>query len=411
MSIKETRMPDVDLVPRAVGGVDRRTLLVGAVGALAAAGLSGPARAAGYATAVEARSGPRFDPVLARKLQRALREALRDPSITAPGAILHVRGRKLGAWTGVAGLGRVAPDVPMRRGDRFRAGSIAKPFVSVVVLQLAERGRLSLDARLPEVLPAGVIGRFANTADITVRMLLGHRSGIPGWLSPAVAEQVARHPAKVWTVSEFLDLAAAQPPVFAPGTGFFYSDTNYNLLGLIIERIAGRSWRHAVTRRVIRPLHLTHTALPAPGHRSITSAHAHGYAALDGKTIDLTRVDPSFAGAAGACALVTNVHDLARFLDALFKGRLFRHRATLREMLDLAPAQGEGGLAGYGLGIEQYALPGGIELIGHLGGTAGYRSFVGRVRPLGVTMTFALNAEDDPTPLVIPAVQALAEGS
>jgi len=159
---------------------------------------------------------------------------------------------------------------------------------------------------------------------------------------------------------------------------------------------------------VIRSLRLTRTGLPAPGHRSIKGAHAHGYAELDGKTIDLTRVDPSFAGAAGACALVTNVGDLARFLDALFKGRLFRHRATLRQMLDLAPAQGERGLAGYGLGIEQYALPGGVELVGHLGGTAGYRSFTGRVRPLGITMAFALNAEDDPTPLVIPVVEALA---
>jgi hypothetical protein len=77
-------------------------------------------------------------------------------------------------------------------------------------------------------------------------------------------------------------------------------------------------------------------------------------------------------------------------------------------MLDMAPAQGDGPLAGYGLGIEQYALPGGSELIGHLGGTAGYRSFVGRVRPARVTMTFALNAQDDPTPLVLSAVQALA---
>ena len=77
-------------------------------------------------------------------------------------------------------------------------------------------------------------------------------------------------------------------------------------------------------------------------------------------------------------------------------------------MLNLAPAQGEGGLVAYGLGIERYALPGGVELVGHLGGTAGYRSFVGRVRPVGVTMALALNTEDDPTPLVIPAVQALA---
>ena len=70
---------------------------------------------------------------------------------------------------------------PMRPRDRFRAGSIVKMFVSVTVLQLTERGRLSLDARLPEVLPASVTGRVANAADITVRMLLGHRSGIPEW--------------------------------------------------------------------------------------------------------------------------------------------------------------------------------------------------------------------------------------
>src|SRR4051794_16345557 len=274
-------MLDLELAPRAdaaaSGGADRRTLLVGAAGAFAAAGLSGPARAAGYATSLAAPAGPRFDPDLARELQQALRDALRDPSITAPGAILHVRSPKLGAWTGVAGLGRVAPDAPMRRRDRFRAGSIAKPFVSVVVLQLAERGRLSLDARLPEVLPASVTGRFPTAADITVRMLLGHRSGIPEWDTAAIDIVIGHHHLKVWTTAEKLDLAAGQPPVFAPGTGFFYSNTDYNLLGLIIERITGRSWRHEVTRRVIRRLRLTRTDLPASGHRSITGAHAHGY--------------------------------------------------------------------------------------------------------------------------------------
>jgi D-alanyl-D-alanine carboxypeptidase len=404
-------MPDVDLVARAdmaaSRSFDRRTLLVGAAGALAAVELSGPARAAGHATSVVARSGPRFDPDLARQLQRALRDALRDPSTHAPGAILHVQSPRLGGWTGVAGLGRVAPAEPMRPRDRFRAGSIVKPFVSVAVLQLAERGRLSLDARLPEVLPASVTGRFANAADITVRMLLGHRAGIPDWDSAAVDEQVARHLAKVWKVSEFLDLAAAQPPMFAPGTSFSYSNTDYTLLGLVIERITGHSWRHEVTRRVIRPLRLTRTELPAPGHRSIKGLHAHGYVELDGQAIDATRMDPSFAGAAGAAALVTTVQDLARFLDALLAGRLFRHRATLKQMLTMAPAQGEGGLVGYGLGIEQRALPGGAELIGHLGGAV-YRSYVGRLHPTGVTIALALNAEDDPTPLLLPAVKALA---
>jgi D-alanyl-D-alanine carboxypeptidase len=214
---------------------------------------------------VAARSAPRFDPALARRLQRALRDALRDPNTHFPGAILHVRGPQLGAWTGVVGLGRVAPDVPIRRADRFRAGSIAKTLLAVAVLQLAERGRLSLDAPLPEVLPASVAGRFPHAADISVRMLLGHRSGIPEWNSLAVHEQIARNPAKVWKVSEFLDLAAAQPPVFAPGTGYFYNNTDYNLLGLIIERVTRRSWRQEVARRVIRPLGLSAPTYPPPG--------------------------------------------------------------------------------------------------------------------------------------------------
>jgi D-alanyl-D-alanine carboxypeptidase len=385
--------------------VDRRTLLVGAAGAVFAAGLSGPARAAGSTTSLATRGGPRFDPHLARQLRQALRAALRDPSTLAPGAILHVQSPKLGRWSGASGLGRVAPAERMRPGDRFRAGSIVKMFVSVTVLQLAERGRLSLDARLPEVLPPSVTGGVANAADITVRMLLGHRAGIPDWDDPALDEQVARDPAKVWKVSELLALAAAKPPLFAPGTSFSYSNTDYTLLGLIIERITGRSWRDQVARRVIRPLRLTRTALPAPGQRSIKGPLAHGYREIDGKLVDLN-LDPSFAGAAGGYALATTVGDLSRFLDTLLTGRLFRHRATLKQMLTIAPAQGEGGLVGYGLGIEQRALPGGPTLIGHLGGAV-YRSYVGRLHPTGATIALAMNAEDDPTPLLLPAVNAL----
>jgi D-alanyl-D-alanine carboxypeptidase len=379
--------------------VDRRTLLKGAAGAVTAAAVASPVRAA---------ASPRFDPALAHQLQRALRDALRDPTTHAPGAILHVHGRKLGAWTGVAGLGRVAPAAPMRPGDRFRAGSIVKPFVAAVVLQLAERGHLSLDAPLPRVLPASVTGRFPTAADITVRMLLGHRSGIAEWDTDAMDIVVGHHPAKIWTIAEKLDLAAAQPPRFAPGTSYAYSNTEYNLLGLVIERITGRSWRRELTRRVIAPLGLANTWLPPSGQLSLGGPHAHGYGELDGGTIDLSRVDPSMAGAAGGSALVTTVHDLARFVDALLAGRLFRHRATLRQMLAFAPAPDVGGQVGYGLGIEQRVVPGGIELIGHLGGAPGYRSYTGRMRPQGVTITFMLSWQNDPTPLVVRVIEALA---
>ena len=215
-------MPDDHVAPADgdAGGraVDRRTLLMGAAGALATAGLSGPAGASADTTASTSRSARRFDPALGRQLQRVLRAALRDPGAHAPGAILHVRSPTLGHWSGAAGLGRVDPRVPMRAGDRFRAGSIMKPFISVVVLQLAERGRLSLDARLPAVLPAGIVDRFPTARDVTVRMLLSHRSGIAEWDLPAQDDYAARHPGHVWTIDEILDLAAARPPVFAPGT-------------------------------------------------------------------------------------------------------------------------------------------------------------------------------------------------
>jgi D-alanyl-D-alanine carboxypeptidase len=405
-------VPAVDVPPRrdddVSRAVDRRTLLVGAAGALVAAGMSGPARAAGPAQSLATRSGPRFDPTLARQLKRILRDAVGGPGGHPAGAILHVESPTLGAWTGVAGRARVAPAVPMRAADRFRAGSIVKPFVAVRVLQLAERGRLSLDDPLPDVLPRRVVRRFPNAADITVRMLLGHRSGIAEWDTALMNIVIAHHPAKVWTIDEKLDLAAAQPPVFTPGTSYSYSNTEYNLLGLVIEHVTGRSWRREVTRRVFRPLGLTRTYLPAPGHRSIKGAHAHGYSELDGRRIDVTGVDPSMAGAAGGHALVTTIHDLTLFLNALLEGRPFRDRDTLRQMLDFGPAQGEGGVVGYGLGVEQRVFPGGVESIGHLGGTAGYFAWIARLRPQGVTMAALQNSDDDPSPLILPAAEAIA---
>src|SRR3954469_1609252 len=102
--------PDVELNPvadaAAMSSIDRRTLLLGAGGAVVAAGLSEPARAARHAGLLAPRPGPRFDPALARELQRALHGALSDPTVRAPGGILHMRSPTLGCWTGAAGLGR-----------------------------------------------------------------------------------------------------------------------------------------------------------------------------------------------------------------------------------------------------------------------------------------------------------------
>jgi D-alanyl-D-alanine carboxypeptidase len=349
-----------------------------------------------------------FDEGLASQLQAALEAAVGDPQTSFPGAILYVSSPDLGTWIGTAGLGEVEAGTPMRPDDKFRAGSIAKAFVSVVTLQLVEEGLFSLDDPLPAVLPPSIATRFPDSDKITVRMLLNHSSGIPEWISPAVEEEIASDPTKVWEVNEFLDLAAGQPPYFAPGAGYHYSNTDYNLLGLIIEGATGRSWRDEVNERVIEPLHLDNTMLPEPGDASIPGNYAHGYAATAEAVIDITAVDPSMAGAAGGGALVTTVSDLARFLNAVLSGELFQNAGTLDHMLTFIDAPDQGGQVGYGLGMQKYVLPDGTEVIGNLGMTAGYVAFVGYLPAQEITIAAAMNWMDDPTPVLVPALQILA---
>src|SRR5262249_20613633 len=113
--------------------------------------------------------------------------------------------------------------------------------------------------------------------------------------------------------------------------------------------------------------------LPQPGHLPAGQDIAHGYQPVNGRLIDATDIDSSMAGAAGGHALLTTTADLTRFLRALLAGKLFQRPETLREMRTFVPAADPTGRVGYGLGLERYVLPGGVELVGHMGTTGGYR--------------------------------------
>lgn len=346
----------------------------------------------------------------ADQLQVALKTVVINPANNYPGAILYMSHPHKGNWLGAAGVGNLQTGAPLSPDASFRAGSILKPFVAVTILQLVEEGKLWLDAPIAEVLPGEYKSIFANAGQITVRMLLNHSSGIAEWLTPSTRERIAVEPTRVWKISEFLERAAAQPANFAPGKGYHYSNTDYNLLGLILENVTRMSWRDAVTKRVIIPLGLKNTQLPAPGDPSMPEGFMHGYQAANGKMIDLSLVDPSMAGAAGGGALVTSVADLAQFWAELRTGKLFQKPETLNRMMTFINATGEGGLVGYGLGVEKYRLPGGLEVIGHLGGTAGYRSFTGYIPTLELSLALALNTQGDPSPLILAALKVASSG-
>ena len=349
---------------------------------------------------------------LASKLQGILDSAVANPKSGFPGTALYVSQPTLGAWSGAAGDANVRPKKPMRPNDTFRAGSIMKPFIATVVLQLAEEGKLSLDDPLPAVLPEDVVARVAKGDRITVRMLLNHTSGVPEYDDAQFDRMVIANPKRIWKVEELLDRAAARPrQPFEPGKGYGYTNTDYNLLGLVIEQATGRSWRAAVRERIVDRLGLRRTTLPEPGHLRIGAGDAHGYELVNGKLRDVTGVDPSMAGAAGGNALVTTTEDLSRFLDALLAGKLFAKTQTLKEMLTFVRAKSESGLPlGYGLGIERYTLPGGVIVIGHFGTAAGYRAFVGYApgQKIDISMVINTGQADDPTPMLMGAFQLMA---
>lgn len=342
----------------------------------------------------------------ATKLQAILDGAMSGPETPFPGVALRVHRPGHTAWTGAAGKADVTRGTPMHAGDRFRAGSIMKPFVAAATLQLVEEGRFSLDARLPAVLPARTLERFPEAGQITVRMLLNHTSGLGRYDDDVFYGEVIANPRRRWSAAELLDRAAAQPRFAAPGVLHAYSNTNYNLLGLVLEHATGKPWRTVVRERVIDRLALRHTSLPQPGRTPVGRDIARAYEHIDGTLRDVTDVDSSMAGAAGGHALLTTTADLSRFLDGLLDGKLFRHRRTLRQMREFVPAPSPEGQVGYGLGLERYVFDG-VEMVGHLGTTAGFRVVMGRLPAQRTTLVMVTTTPDDPTPVLMPTLQLL----
>nr|WP_240508753.1 serine hydrolase domain-containing protein [Streptomyces ossamyceticus] len=277
----------------------------------------------------------------------------------------------------------------LRHADHFRAGSITKTFIATVVLQLAAEHRLSLSDSVEDHLPGLVRGEGGSRGDdgrrITLRALLTHTSGladftaVTGGTTPVTPRQAVR-------------LALALPPA-VPGR-FFYSNTNYVLLGLVIEQVTGNSYATEAERRVIAPLRLTGTSFPG-ARSSLPEPHGRAYSA-DGS--DVTDLDPRAAGAAGE--LVTTLPDLNRFYGALLGGELLRPR-QLREMLDTGTAHGA-----YGMGLYPVRLPCGTTVWGHNGRISG--SYVRTAATVDGrhVLTYRVNTDAPEDPDVEPALLA-----
>jgi D-alanyl-D-alanine carboxypeptidase len=252
----------------------------------------------------------------------------------------------------------------------------------------------------------------AGADQITLRMLLNHTSGIPEWTTEQTDALIVADPAHIWSIDEIMDIVAAQPPTFAPGASWSYSNTDYNLVGLAVERAAGgKSWRAQVRERVFDRVGLPNTRLPEPGDVSVGADYAHGYQLVEMGIVDLSAIDPSMAGAAGGHALVTTAEDLGKFIEALLAGRLFTKPATLATMMPSIEAAHPSGLPyRYGFALEEFVMPNGSVVVGHSGSTGGYATMMFRIPARDTTLVTAVNTNDlftNALQVFIPALEAI----
>ncbi|MBL1117865.1 beta-lactamase family protein [Streptomyces sp. 110] len=304
----------------------------------------------------------------------------------APGALVETRNRH-GSTVLTSGVANVKSHAPIRRDSRFRIGSMTKPFVATVVLQLVGERRVALDAPVERYLPGVIRGHGNDGRIITVRQLLQHTSGIPDYLAHLTPREILKDPLAHHDTRDLVNIALAHPPTFEPGTDWRYSNTDYLLAGLLIERVTGHTYGEEIHRRVITPLGLHETYVPGDTP-TIPGPHPRGYVrpGENAPLRDITAINPSVAGAGGG--MISSGTDLNRFLDALVRGKLLRP-AQQRQMMTTRPTGNPDGRA-YGLGLESRPLPRGGLYWGHGGDMLGY-STVGGATADGRQATVVVN--------------------
>ncbi len=309
------------------------------------------------------------------------------------GAVVLLRTPQ-GEFTVTYGTTLLGATTPPRADTHFRIASNTKTMAAAVIMQLAQESKLSLEDPVSKYVPG-----VPNGDNITIAELLEMRSGLYNYTNaPEFSASLDRDHTKVWSPAELLAIAFAHPPNFAPGTAYEYNNTNYALLGLIIEKVDGKPLAQAMQDRLFGPLNMQHTELPASTVNTIPEPYSHGYlygsssvalvgtppyspevqaAARAGTLLptDYTDLNHSFAAAAGG--VISTANDLAVWIKALVGGRVLNaeyQRRWLDSLQPEDPSKPDGQQYGYGIAQLHWAAN---TIYFHGGETPGYNSFMG----------------------------------
>jgi D-alanyl-D-alanine carboxypeptidase len=334
------------------------------------------------------------------ELQKAIEEIVDSGFV---GVSLRVHDER-GEWVGSAGAAELGGTAQPPVDGHVRIGSNTKTFTATLVLQLVAEGKIELDTAVISYLP-----EFGLDERITVRMLLQHTSGlfnfsgevyddgtvvlgIPMPYGP-MGKEWLNNRLKTYRPQELVELALAKPARFEPGTGWSYSNTNYVLARLLIEKVTGRSLAEQMQRLILGPLGLSGTVVP-DASPEIPEPHAHAYYryedAGEQKTVDITRQNPSWISSGGD--MISTTQDLATFISALLGGKLLP-APLLAEMCTSHPT----GIPNmdYGLGVFVLTTDDGGTVISHNGAAVGHAALMYSTPDGSKTLTAALNCVDD----------------
>lgn len=329
-------------------------------------------------------------PINPGSLQAAVAAAAKNMAI--PGVFVLLRTPQ-GEFEVSYGTSKRNTSMPPARKTHFRIASVTKTMTAAVIVQQAQEGKLSFSDSIAKFLP-----EVPNGEHITIADLLRMRSGLYNYTeSPILSASLDNHPNKAWTTREILAIAFSQPPYFKPDSAYYYSNTNYALLGLVAEKLDKKPLARIFKERLFEPFGMKNTLLPERTSNTLPAPFAHGYqygsasyalvdksypqelqvAAKNGtlQPIDYTLLNPSYALAAGG--VISTAHDLDIWVNALVGGKVF-NADYQRSWLDSLLAEDKNKPDGqqYGYGIVKLSF-GPNRIYYHGGECPGYNTFMG----------------------------------
>jgi len=349
---------------------------------------------------------PAPTPIPAGALQarlNALRVQYHVPGVSA--TIIWPDGR---SWTGVNGWADVKRHVPVAPTTAFSIGSVSKTFVAALILQLVDEGRMALDDPVLRWLPTARV-----PGDATIRELLDHTSGVYDFFSnPAIDAAILADRRRAWTPARALGYVRS---AYCPaGTCWHYSNSNYVLLGQIVQQVTGNPVAAELRRRFLGPLRLVRTFVQGAEAARGTVATSYEVTGsepslrtvsqADGTTISPFTSVVTAAGSAGAMAATSR--DLAVWARRLYGGAVLRPDA-LSAMLDVSHSLGVGSALAYGLGAEEVWL-GGRLTVGHNGRLIGAGASMRYLPDSGFSIAIVTNQDRVSPDVFAQALLAIA---